>query len=217
MRILGISSATKILGAALIDDDRLLAEYLLTGEKSKAEDLITFIDEVLKKSGFAVEDIEAVAVTQGPGSYGGLRGGVQTAKSLTQILKVPVVGISTLEAIAYNLVAIEGTILAMSDASRDDHNLALFAASSGRIRRLTEDMTMNAKDINKLISRIEGEIYLTGIVPEISGKAKIVPSLPLPINVARLGALKIKEGEVDDYRTLMPYYLQKLGIKEWKS
>jgi len=222
VRILGISSATKILGVALVDDEKILAEYSVTGEQAKTENLIIFIEEVLKKAGFELKDVEGLAVTQGPGSYGGLRGGLQTAKTLAQVLKIPVVGISTLEAVAYNLESVEGTILAVTDASRDDFNLALFGTSAGKLRRLTEDAVANMDQIVKLLSQVKGTIYLTGIISDISAKLqmtniKMVESLPLPVNVAKLGLKKIRVGEVDDYLILMPYYSEKLGIKEWKS
>jgi tRNA threonylcarbamoyladenosine biosynthesis protein TsaB len=90
-----------------------------------------------------------VAVAVGPGSYSGLRGGLAVAKTLAQTLKVPLAGISTLEAIAYNLINVEGTMAVILDAKADEYNFALFGASRGKLKRLTGDMVLKANVIKE--------------------------------------------------------------------
>ena len=142
MNILGLSSATKIISIGLIDDERLLASTTIAD--LRAEKLLFYTQE----AEITPEQIEAIAVAQGPGSYSGLRGGLATAKTLAQTLNVPLVGVSTLEAIAYNLIDISGTIAVVLDAKSDDYNFALFGADQGKLKRITADMVL---PLNQLV------------------------------------------------------------------
>ena len=218
MRILGISSATKVISIGLVDEDKVLVET--TVSDIRAEKIILYVSE----AGIKPEQIEGVAVAQGPGSYSGLRGGLAAAKSLAQTLNVPLVGVSTLAAIAYNLVDIEGTMAVILDAKRDEYNFALFGAHQGELKRLSDDLVLPIDKIVQNLSKITGEIYLTGNLREVTGKlkgknfhfAEDMHSHPYGINVARLGLLKIKAGETEDPLKLTPKYSHKPNIREYK-
>jgi len=218
MRILGISSATKVTSIGLVDDDRVLVETTVADIHS--EKVLFYINE----AGIKPEQIEGVAVASGPGSYSGLRGGVAAAKSLAQTLNIPLVGVSTLEAIAYNLVDIEGTMAVVLDAKADDYNFALFGAAGGKLKRLTNDLVLNIDKIVEKLSKVSGELYLVGNLNDLRGKltaqnfhfTQDIHSHPYGINVARLGALKIESGEKDDPLALTPSYSHKPNIREFK-
>jgi len=218
MPVLGLSSATKIVSLGLIDEDKVLVET--TVADLRAEKLVFY----MKEAGIEPEQIEAVAVAQGPGSYSGLRGGLATAKSLAQTLKVPLTGVSTLEAIAYNLIEIEGTMAVMLDAKRDEYNFALFGVSQGKLQRLTDDLVLTLDNISRKLKQINGQIHLTGAVNDLRKKLKgdnylfadEIHSQPYGINVARLGALKIKAGVTSDPLKLTPNYSHKPNIREYK-
>lgn len=220
MRILGISSATKIVSIGLIDDEKVLAETMVSD--IQAERIMFYV----KEAGVEPKQIEGVAVAVGPGSYSGLRGGLATAKSLAQTLNVPLVGVSTLEAIAYNLVDIEGTMAVILDAKADEYNFALFGAK-GKLKRLTDDLVLKLDHMIDKLSKITGEIYLvgnlTGIRDRVSGIkenfhfAEDVHCHPYGVNVAKLGLLKIKAGQTDDPLKLVPHYSHKPNIREFKS
>ena len=169
MKVLGISSATKVISIGLIDQGKVLVET--TVSDIHAEKIMFYVRE----AGIEPKQIEGVAVAQGPGSYSGLRGGLAAAKSLAQTLKVPLVGVSTLEAIAYNLINIEGTMAVILDAKSDEYNFALFGASSGKLKRLTDDLVIKLDKLAEKLSKISGEIYLVGNIREnqgISGKIR---------------------------------------------
>ena len=218
MRVLGISSATKVISIGLVDEDKVLAET--TVADIRAEKVILYINE----AGIKPEQIEGVAVAQGPGSYSGLRGGLAAAKSLAQTLDVPLVGVSTLSAIAYNLIEIEGTMAVILDAKSDDYNFALFGATGGKLKRLTDDLVLPINKIIEKLSKITGEIYLAGNLKAVSGKlkgpnfhfAEDLHSHPYGINVARLGLLEIKGGKTEDPLKLVPQYSHQPNIREFK-
>jgi len=218
MKVLGLSSATKIVSLGLIDEAKVLVET--TVADLRAEKLVFY----MKEAGIEPEQIEAVAVAQGPGSYSGLRGGLATAKSLAQTLKVPLTGVSTLEAIAYNLIDIEGTMAVMLDAKRDDFNFALFGAHQGRLKRLTDDLVMTLDKIVGKLKQIKGDIHLVGATNDLRKKLKgdnylfadEIHSHPYGINVAKLGLLNIKAKKTADPLKLTPNYSHKPNIREYK-
>jgi len=227
MRILGISGATAVISIGLIDEEKVLAETTLAD--IRAEKIMFYI----KEAGIEPKQIDGISVTIGPGSYSGLRGGVATAKSLAQTLKVPLVGISTLEAIAYNLVDIEGTMAVILDAKADEYNFALFGASQGKLKRLMDDLVLKLDVLMEKLSRISGNIWIVGNISHeplwfmvkdiksIDGEnyhfAEEIHSHPYGINVARFGLLKIKAGQIDDPLKLTPHYSHKPNVREFKS
>lgn len=227
MRILGISSATKVISIGLIDEDKVLVETTVSDIHS--EKIMLYV----KEAGIEPGQIEGIAVAIGPGSYSGLRGGLAVAKSLAQTLKVPIAGVPTLEAMAYNLVDVEGTMAVILDAKADEYNFALFGASSGKLKRLTDDLVVKFDVLLNKLSKISGEIYLVGKVNGI--REKLVPREiegvkgnnfhfaedmhchPYGANVARLGLIKIQGGETSDPLKLTPEYSHKPNIREYKK
>jgi tRNA threonylcarbamoyladenosine biosynthesis protein TsaB len=219
MRVLGISSATKVVSIGLIDDDRVLVETTVSA--LAAEKVMFFV----KEAGIEPEQIQGVAVAIGPGSYSGLRAGLAAAKTLAQTLKVPLAGVSTLEAIAYNLVNIEGAMAVILDAKASDYNFALFGAHQGQLKRLTDDMVINFQKIVDKLGQVSGELHVVGNLKDFRGKLKSknlhlaedIHSHPYGINVARLGLLKIKAKETEDPLKLVPKYSHKPNIREYNK
>ena len=218
MRVLGLSIATKIISLGLIDEENVLVETTVADLRS--EKLVFY----MKEAGIEPDQIEAVAVAQGPGSYSGLRGGLATAKSLAQTLKVPLAGVSTLEATAYNLIDIEGTMAVMLDAKRDEYNFALFGAHQGKLKRLTDDLVSTLDKIVSKFKQINGEIHIAGVVNDLRKKLKgdnylfadEIHSHPYGINVAKLGLMNIKAKKIADPLKLTPNYSHKPNIREYK-
>ncbi|MCB9360521.1 MAG: tRNA (adenosine(37)-N6)-threonylcarbamoyltransferase complex dimerization subunit type 1 TsaB [Flavobacteriales bacterium] len=100
--ILGIETATKMCSVALSDENGLLALKEVGGEYSHAENLNLFIEEVCKEAGKKLSEIDAIAVSKGPGSYTGLRIGVSAAKGFCFSLNIPLISVDTLQAMAKN-------------------------------------------------------------------------------------------------------------------
>ncbi|OGC05204.1 tRNA (adenosine(37)-N6)-threonylcarbamoyltransferase complex dimerization subunit type 1 TsaB [candidate division WOR-1 bacterium RIFOXYA12_FULL_43_27] len=192
MKILGISSATKTISVGLVDQDKLLAELTFSGLEAFTEDLIVYIKKIIDESGVKPE---CIAVTEGPGAYSGLRGGMATAKTLAQVMKIPVVGVSTLEAIAYNMIDVDGTVAAVTHAKSDDYNFALFGIANREIKRLTDDLLVSKDRLEKKLAHI-----------------KRCDGLPRGSSVAFLAQGKEKV----DLLKLHPKYSHKPNIREYK-
>ena len=166
MAVLGISSATKTISVGLAEEGKILAEISISGKEAFTEDLMVYIDKLITESG---KKITSISVTQGPGAYAGLRGGLAVAKTLSQALNLPLVGVSTLEAVAYNLLDITCTLAAITDARGDEYNFALFTSHAGNINRLTADLVLSSERIVDLLSQVKGDLYLAGQTSGIYG------------------------------------------------
>lgn len=101
MLILGIEAAAKVAGAALYENGRILAEQMVNGALTHSETLMPMIDAVFQAAGRGPKELDYIALTNGPGSFTGLRIGAATAKGLALGQGVPLVPLSTLEVLAY--------------------------------------------------------------------------------------------------------------------
>ncbi len=125
--ILNIETATTMCSVSLGKDGQLLALKELNGDYTHAENLTLFIEDVVQQAGIQLKDIDAVAISKGPGSYTGLRIGVSTAKGLCYSLDKPLIAINTLEHLSRSITIQEGTLVCpMIDARRMEVYCAVY-------------------------------------------------------------------------------------------
>ncbi|MEK7702984.1 MAG: tRNA (adenosine(37)-N6)-threonylcarbamoyltransferase complex dimerization subunit type 1 TsaB [Nitrospirota bacterium] len=139
MKVLGIETSTHFCGVAILDETRLIGEYRVVLKLKHAERLLPLIDMLLKESETRLSDLSAIAVSIGPGSFTGLRAGVATAKGLAIGSHLPLIAISTLEAMAAVFSHCELTIVSVIPSRKDEVYWAAFSASEGIIARMTSD------------------------------------------------------------------------------
>ena len=118
MKILGIDSSGIVASVAVVENDNLIAEYTVNYKKTHSQTLLPMLDEIAKMTELDLNTVDAIAVAAGPGSFTGLRIGSATAKGLGLALKKPLVGVPTVEALAYNLYDTAGLICPIMDARR---------------------------------------------------------------------------------------------------
>ena len=127
--ILGIDSSAVSAGCALTDGDKIVAEQFLNTRHTHSETLLPMISAMLKSAGVTLSDVDKIAVSAGPGSFTGLRIGISCVKGLCDAAHKPCVSVSTLEAIAYNFLHIDGIICACMDARcKQVYNACLIVA-----------------------------------------------------------------------------------------
>ena len=225
MKILGIDTSTPIGSIALIDGDNLVAEHTLNIVQAHSSRLMPAIDSVLKWGDITVDDLEGCAVGIGPGSFTGIRIGVATIKSLCYALDKPIVGVSTLEAIAYNLRWANGVICPLLDARRSEIYGTVFRGGS-EWQRLSEDLCLS---IDAFLDRLgeataqrsvpttfnfvgDGLLTYGNTVRERLGEnahfADPIFNVPRGATIAQLGAQRLQHGESDSYWTLVPNYVR---------
>ncbi|HQZ25317.1 MAG TPA: tRNA (adenosine(37)-N6)-threonylcarbamoyltransferase complex dimerization subunit type 1 TsaB [Flavobacterium sp.] len=125
--ILNIETATKNCSVALAKDGKtILCKEIAEEGYSHAERLHVFIDEIIKEVGITFQELSAIAVSQGPGSYTGLRIGVSAAKGLCFALDIPLIAVDTLQVLASQAKVSNGLIIPMLDARRMEVYSAIF-------------------------------------------------------------------------------------------
>ena len=222
MKILGIDTSTPIGSVALIDGDNLAAEHTLNIVQAHSSRLMPAIDTVLKWGDITAADLDGCAVGIGPGSFTGIRIGVATIKSVCYALDTPIVGVSTLEAVAYNLRSTKSVICPLLDARRSEVYGAIFEGGT-EWQRLSEDLCLS---LDAFLDHLEtntspdctinfvGDGLLTyrDAVRESLGKrvhfADAIFNVPRGATVAHLGAQRLHNGDIDDYWTLVPNYVR---------
>ncbi len=160
--ILGIDSSAITAGCALYDGEKIIAEQFLNTRHTHSETLLPMIEDMLKDAELSLADVDRIAVTNGPGSFTGLRISISCVKGMAFGAKISVVPISTLEAIAYNFIGVDGIICSCMDARLSQVYNALFKSENGVITRLCEDRAIKLADLSEKLKDISGRIIFAG-------------------------------------------------------
>ena len=165
MLILAVESSAKPVSVAvyqapdgeLANNGKLLGQYFQNNGFSHSRTLMAMTESILKNLEIDRSDIGLIAVSNGPGSFTGVRIGVSAVKGLAWGLDIPVCGVSTLEAMAYQIPDYDGMLCTVMDARRDQVYNALFENRSGKLNRLCDDRAISleelAADLNKYNTR----------------------------------------------------------------
>ena len=136
MRVLSIDTATPAASAAFVDDGRILAECLLSGQKNHSERLLQIIDKLFDWTGISREAIDCIAVSVGPGSFTGLRVGISTAQGLAFALDKPLAGVPALEVVASQTTGGDGLVSPMIDARKQQVYACLYRRTGGVLEQV---------------------------------------------------------------------------------
>ncbi len=162
MRILGIDTSAGAASVALCDEKQLLGEFFINTKLTHSETLMPMVKALLDDTRLTLGELDALAVSSGPGSFTGLRIGIAAVKGMAFARQLPCAGVSTLEALAYNLRGFEGVVCAAMDARCDQFYTALFVAKGGAVSRLSEDSALTAQEVADRLHEINGPIFLVG-------------------------------------------------------
>lgn len=220
MKILGLDSSGLVASVAVVENNNLLAEYTVNYKKTHSQTLLPMLDEICRMVELDLESIDAIAVAAGPGSFTGLRIGSATAKGLGLALKKPLIGIPTVEGLAYNLYGVSGNICPIMDARRNQVYTGIYAFEGDDMIVVEDQMAINIEElIEKLNVR---NIPVTFLGDGVSVyKKKIEEKMHVPyafapahVNkqragaVAALGAKYFAQGKVEYAREHQPDYLR---------
>lgn len=211
--ILNIETSTTNCSVALSKEgETIVLKEDYNNGYSHAEKLHVYIDAVLKEAGVALNAIEAVAISKGPGSYTGLRIGVSTAKGLCYALDKPLISVSTLEALAHQVTCDNGVIVPMLDARRMEVYSAVFDSQYTEIREIQAQVL----DENAFSEYLEaGKVYFIGDGVEKTKTLINHPNavfvegkLPSADTMGMLSYNKFKNNAFEDVAYFEPYYLK---------
>lgn len=219
MKVLAIDTSSMVATCAVLDEEKVLGEYNLNQDMTHSERLIPMIKVIMDNLNLKIEEIDLFAGAEGPGSFTGLRIGLATIKSLAHVVDKPVLGISTLEALAFN-IPFGGIVVPIMDARRNRVFTGIYQWENGILINRFEP---NIMEIDKLIEKIqsfEGKVVFNGngtavykdnISEKLGSKAIFAP---IHLNEARassvgeLAMLKWNRGQRENYFDLVPEYLR---------
>ncbi len=218
MLILGIDSSAGPASAALVEDGCLLGEFYIHTKQTHSQTLLPMVQQLLASAGRSCGDLDALAVSHGPGSFTGVRIGISCVKGISFSNDIPCVGISTLEAIAYGGLAAEGSVLcAVMDARCSQVYNALFQVEHGVLRRLTEDRALSIAELETQCRSYGERLLLLGDGAALCHKtfskwgARLAPEnmrFQHAASVALLGERSVREGQAVPAAVLAPVYLR---------
>jgi tRNA threonylcarbamoyladenosine biosynthesis protein TsaB len=219
MRILAIDSSATAASAALVEDGKVLGEFYINTRLTHSQTLMPMINDVLSCTQSDLSSVDLFAVSAGPGSFTGIRIGVASIKGLAMVRNKPCVGVSTLEAMAFNLEHMEGTVCAVMDARCEQVYNAMFQVHDGRLERLTPDRALSIEALAKECENYQKPLFLVGDGAELCYNNQwfknlnaILPSEPLiyqrACGVAKSALVVYEQGGSVTPAALMPIYLR---------
>ncbi len=170
MRVLALDSSGLVASVALLEDEAILGEYSTNFHKTHSTTLLPMLDELMRMLELDIKEasIDVIAVAKGPGSFTGLRIGAATAKGLALALKVPIIGVSTLAALAFGLWGSRGLVCPIMDARRDQVYTGLYrfgkpdAAGGISMETVKEPCAVSIRQILNDVNTMASEVVFTG-------------------------------------------------------
>lgn len=219
--ILNIETATKNCSVAIAKDGEvLICKEIAEEGYSHAERLHVFIEESLQAVGIGYNDLTAVAISQGPGSYTGLRIGVSAAKGLCYALSIPLIAVDTLESLAAQADVKDGVVIPMIDARRMEVYSAVFSSEGSMMRNVLAEVITEES-----FSDIQEKVYFVG---DCNEKCKTVLTAdnftfldvikyPSAREMAKISQEKFINNETVDVAYFEPFYLKDFMITSPKK
>lgn len=235
MKILGIDTSATAASVAIADENKIIGEFSINTALTHSQTLMPMVDALLKNTGVAVTDIDAIAVNAGPGSFTGVRIGVAAVKGMAFSADIPCISVSTLHSMAYNLVETDCIVCAVMDARCSQVYNALFRVSNGKVTRIIDDRALALQDLKLDLQKYDEKIILVGDGAKITydylkddNKNVVLASkqnrIQTASSVVAAGFELLEKGETLTADQLMPTYLRlpqaqrelnkRLGVKQ---
>ncbi len=165
MKVLAIDCSAKSVSVAIAENGKLISEGFLNIKLTHSETLMPIMEQVLGNARLTLEDIDAFAVTAGPGSFTGIRIGISAIKGLAFTENKPVFAFSTLEAMPLSVLGLTNyplTVCSLMDARRNQFYNAIFNVEDGEVIRITEDRTIEAEALKNELAELNCPVLLMG-------------------------------------------------------
>lgn len=218
MKLLALDTSSMTATVALFDDNKLIGEYTLNHKRSHSQKLMPMIEEIIKSCDLTPKEIDAFAVSLGPGSFTGLRIGIATVTAMAQALDKMVVGVPTLEALAFNLFNSEGLVCPIIDAQRDLVYTGVYQWMDGNMMEVVKQQVLHIDELISILKEEDEKIFFVGdalekfqdILKEKLGEQFNIPPrkflIPSASSVGEVARTKIEQGIISD---ITPIYMRK--------
>ena len=216
MLLLAFETSAKAASVALFEGEKLLGEQYQNTGLTHSQTLLSMAEALLSQCGKGAQEVEAVAVANGPGSFTGVRIGVAAAKGFAWGRQIPIYGVSTLEAMARGLGVFEGYVCPVMDARRAQVYNALFYVNQGVLTRITEDRAIALADLENELKNLEKPIFLVGdgsnlcynTLSEAVSHLILPPEYKLHQRAVGVGLAALRQENPDAPEALAPNYLR---------
>ncbi len=220
MKILAMDSSGLVASVALVFDGVMIAEYTTNFKKTHSQTLLPMIDEIVTMTGISIQEVDAIAVAAGPGSFTGLRIGSSTAKGLGLALQKPIISVPTLEGLAYNLFGNSKVICPIMDARKNQVYTGLYIFQNEEMEIISDQKAVSIDEIVEEINALGKEVVFLGDgVPVfksfIEENSKVAVSFaPAHIAMQRAGAVALRaeyyynQGKIETAKEHKPVYLR---------
>jgi tRNA threonylcarbamoyladenosine biosynthesis protein TsaB len=220
MYILALDSTAIAATVALCDGEKLLSLTTVENGNTHSQTLLPMVEDTLSRFELKATDVELYACSAGPGSFTGVRIGASTVKGLAFGTAIPCIGVSTLEALAQNLIGFDGILCPVMNARRNQVYNALFACKDGVITRLCEDRAIALTDLDaELAAMPDSPVYLVGdgydlALSQLKACAERIRKTPVVLrtqnaySVAQVALALYESGVRTSDQELVPVYLR---------
>ena len=217
MLILGISTSSNIATVAISNDTNCIKELNINNNKTHSETLVPLINELLQETNIKLQDINLIACDNGPGSFTGIRIGISTVKAIAESLNIPVIAVSSLEGLAYNIHDSE-YICSLIDARNNQVYCGIFDSNHNLLGNYLAD------DINAVLQVINQHQHITFV-----GDGAITHKAILNIkdfksdnllhakNINLCAFNKFSKGEILNADSILPMYLRKSQAERMRN
>ncbi len=162
MKILAIDSSGLVASVAVIEDNRMLAEYSINYKKTHSQTLVPMLDEIKKMIDLELNSLDAIAVAKGPGSFTGLRIGSATAKGLGLALNIPIIPVPTVDALSFNVWGFSGYICPLMDARRNQVYTGIYHFENGVHCVDVEQCAISIDELIFKINKLDKSVIFLG-------------------------------------------------------
>lgn len=219
MTILAIDSSAKAASVCIANEEKIIGEFFINTSLTHSQTLMPMTEQLLKNTEMTIDEVDAIAVNAGPGSFTGVRIGVAAAKGLAFPKNLPCVSVSTLESMAYNLLGTDCVVCAVMDARCSQVYNAMFRIKGETVERLTDDRALSLSDLLLEFKQTDERILIVGDGAEITydflkneaSNAVLAPKnrrTQTASSVALAAFQKLFEGKTQTAAELMPIYLR---------
>mgnify|MGYP000325756119 FL=1 len=230
MKVLSIDTSSKIASIAIIEDGRVLDEMHVLSEEEHSQTLMPMIEKIFNDNNMDLDEIDLIGCSRGPGSFTGIRIGIATAKAFSDAKNIPLIGIDSLEALAYSVVIEKENndceILAMINAKNDNVYAATYLVNNGKLNMVKNAEIMNLTETVSYID-FKKQVFIVGCEDEdsirrlIQAEASseraisgddcsfefVKDTIPTAASIGIAAYEKYKNGVIDEI--IVPLYLRK--------
>lgn len=228
MTILALDTSSLVSSVALVNPTTLLAELTIQIRKTHSEQLMPHIAQLLEFAGIKPNELEAIAVSIGPGSFTGLRIGLATAKAIAYAQAKPLIGVPTLDALAYSCTVPGVMVMPLLDAQKDNVYYAVYRWQGNRLETIEPAAVGNIDETLARLSAAGVPVLTLGeAAVQYAGKLKIYPGLiaapphltiPRAANVGMLAVQMMSQGIQHNVMDLEPVYIRRSEAEElWEK